>query len=421
MKPIIKVENLSKQYRIGIREPHYATLREALVRAVRSPFRRLMQNGHETTEVVWALKDVGFEVNAGELVGVIGRNGAGKSTLLKVLSRITEPTTGQVELYGRVGSLLEVGTGFHGELSGRENIYLNGAILGMKRREIDRKFDEIVAFAEVDKFLDTPVKHYSSGMYMRLAFAVAAHLQPEILLVDEILAVGDVVFQKKCLGKMGEVAKQGRTILFVSHNMGAVQQLTQTCLLLNNGNLICKGPTPEVIDEYLKASMEQSTSVYNVEHVPRRNPDLHRQVQFISLELEDYPTKLVPADTDIHIRIVVRGNETIEKFRFSMTIFKIDGTPVGTLFGSESLSIKKGEMATYRLGLRDLGLAQGVYYCNLATGRGNPHVGFSDFDNVQDVLHFEIMASEGADGTRAVWHSSFGPIRFKELSASRIL
>src|SRR5262245_12141023 len=225
MRPIIRVENLSKQYRIGARQTPYLTLRESIINAARSPLNWFRRNGHPEDNTIWALKDVNFEVKPGEVVGVIGRNGAGKSTLLKILSRITEPTTGQVDLYGRVGSLLEVGTGFHVELSGRENIYLNGAILGMKRNEIDHRFDEIVAFAEIEKFIDTPVKHYSSGMYMRLAFAVAAHLEPEVLLVDEVLAVGDSSFQKKCLGKMQEVGQAGRTIFFVSHNMAAIQNL----------------------------------------------------------------------------------------------------------------------------------------------------------------------------------------------------
>jgi lipopolysaccharide transport system ATP-binding protein len=207
-------------------------------------------DGRGEAETVWALKDVSFEVQPGEVLGIIGRNGAGKSTLLKILSRITEPTTGRAELYGRIGSLLEVGTGFHPELTGRENIFLNGAVLGMKRTEIARKFDEIVAFAEIDKFLDTPVKHYSSGMYLRLAFAVAAHLDPEILLVDEVLAVGDAAFQKKCLGKMGNVAREGRTILFVSHNLAAVQSLCDTGLVLTQGVAEFFGPVGEAIQHY---------------------------------------------------------------------------------------------------------------------------------------------------------------------------
>jgi lipopolysaccharide transport system ATP-binding protein len=265
---VIRVDNLSKLYKIGKRE-EYSTLRDAIARSFSNSFRFVKRLKPDTQNLtpnrkhpkpdtqdltpnsIWALKDVSFEIKCGEVVGIIGRNGAGKSTLLKILSRITEPTEGYAEIRGRVGSLLEVGTGFHPELSGRENIYLNGAILGMKKAEIERKFDEIVAFAEVEKFIDTPVKHYSSGMYVRLAFAVAAHLEPEILLVDEVLAVGDVQFQKKCLGKMGDVAKEGRTVLFVSHNMGAIRGLCESAFLLNNGKLILKDNAENVVHLYL--------------------------------------------------------------------------------------------------------------------------------------------------------------------------
>jgi lipopolysaccharide transport system ATP-binding protein len=256
MKPIIQVEGVSKQYRLGARRAAYGTLRDSLTSVARTPLRYLTRREGtpgDNDNTLWALKDVNFEVQPGEVVGIVGRNGAGKSTLLKILSRITDPTTGRVALYGRVGSLLEVGTGFHPELSGRENIYLNGAILGMARTEIERKFDEIVEFAEVEKFVETPVKHYSSGMYLRLAFAVAAHLEPEILVVDEVLAVGDAQFQKKCLGKMSEVARHGRTVLFVSHNMAAVNQLCSHSIMLANGKVAASGNTPDVIAEYLKS------------------------------------------------------------------------------------------------------------------------------------------------------------------------
>ena len=251
MKPIIKVENLSKQYNLGGRQNQHSTLRESLVETVRQPFKTLLRNVTNNKNTFWALKDVNFEVMPGEVVGIIGRNGAGKSTLLKILSRITKPTAGKIELHGRIASLLEVGTGFHSELSGRENIFLNGAILGMKREEIIKKFDEIIAFAEVEKFLDTPVKHYSSGMYVRLAFAVAAHLEPEILVVDEVLAVGDAEFQKKCLGKMDEVSKGGRTILFVSHQMGTIAQLCQRAILLEQGKIAMDDKTGVVIEQYV--------------------------------------------------------------------------------------------------------------------------------------------------------------------------
>jgi lipopolysaccharide transport system ATP-binding protein len=249
----IRVEHLSKQYKVGVvrqRRQRYETLRDQLVKTLRSPFR---SNGrpHSKADMFWALQDVSFEVKPGQALGIIGRNGSGKSTLLKILSRITEPTTGFAEIRGRVGSLLEVGTGFHPELTGRENIYLNAAILGMRRAEIRHKFDEIVDFAEVEKFIDTPVKHYSSGMYVRLAFAVAAHLEPEILLVDEVLAVGDAAFQRKCLGKMEDVAKGGRTVLFVSHNMGAVETLCSHGVHLEQGTMAFQGPVRQAVSHYL--------------------------------------------------------------------------------------------------------------------------------------------------------------------------
>jgi lipopolysaccharide transport system ATP-binding protein len=255
--PAIRVEHLSKQYHIGGPQARYRTFRDSAMEFIKSPLKKIVPTKDQT---IWALRDVSFELQPGEVVGVIGRNGAGKSTLLKLLSHITNPTEGEIEIYGRVGSLLEVGTGFHPELTGRDNIYLNGAILGMKRWEIDRKFDEIVGFSEIEKFLDTPAKHYSSGMYMRLAFAVAAHLEPEILLVDEVLAVGDVEFQKKCLGKMGEVAKEGRTVLFVSHNMAAIKKLCQRAILLQGGNIIQNDDAIDVVTHYLDTEKNSSSA-----------------------------------------------------------------------------------------------------------------------------------------------------------------
>ena len=255
MKPMIKVENLSKQYHIGRREAPYQTLRETLSKAIHVPLKRPRHNEHPKAEMVWALKDVSFEVQQGEVVGIVGRNGSGKSTLLKVLSRITEPTKGRVELYGRTRSLLEVGTGFHPELTGRENVYLNGAILGMGRAETARKFDQIVVFSEVERFIDTPVKYYSSGMYLRLAFAVAAHLEPEILIVDEVLAVGDASFQRKCLDKMRDVSEKGRTVLFVSHDMSAITRLCPRTVLLNDGKVVQDGPSDQVVSSYLSSDL----------------------------------------------------------------------------------------------------------------------------------------------------------------------
>jgi lipopolysaccharide transport system ATP-binding protein len=261
----IKVKGLSKRYRIGVEEEQHDTLFGALASWVKSPaenyrrVKRLSSFGkNEADDIIWALKDVSFEVERGEVVGVIGRNGAGKSTLLKILSHITEPTSGYAKIRGRVSSLLEVGTGFHDELTGRENVYLNGTILGMSKAEVDRKFDEIVAFSGVEKFIDTPVKRYSSGMKVRLAFAVAAHLEPEILLIDEVLAVGDVEFQKKCLGKMREVTREGRTVLFVSHDMGAIQNLCPRTILLGDGSIEIDDATEAVLGRYLTTSDEKS-------------------------------------------------------------------------------------------------------------------------------------------------------------------
>jgi len=260
----IRINDLSKQYRIGTQQPRYKTIRETLTNHIAAPLRKVRESlkGHygkiKADERIWALNNVSFEIRRGEVIGVIGRNGAGKTTLLKILSRITEPTEGRVEIHGSVGALLEVGTGFHPELTGRENIYLNGSIFGMKKREIDKKFDEIVTFAETERFLDTPIKRYSSGMRMRLAFAVAAHLEPEILLVDEVLAVGDVAFQKKCMGKMKDVAKEGRTVLFVSHNMSAINQLCNRCILLDDGKKIVDSTTQKAIETYLSHDGEDS-------------------------------------------------------------------------------------------------------------------------------------------------------------------
>ncbi len=261
VQPIISVEHIGKAYKLGLREEMYPTFREAIVGAATAPLRRFrhLGVGGNQDDMFWALRDVSFDVHQGEVVGIIGRNGAGKSTLLKVLSRITEPTAGRAVLRGRVASLLEVGTGFHPELTGRENIYLNGSILGMKKLEIDRKFDEIVAFAEVEKFLDTPVKRYSSGMYVRLAFAVAAHLEPEILIVDEVLAVGDAQFQRKCLGKMHDVAERdGRTVLFVSHNLGAIRSLCASCMNIEQGRIVNSGDVDDVITTYLEGNNDGS-------------------------------------------------------------------------------------------------------------------------------------------------------------------
>jgi lipopolysaccharide transport system ATP-binding protein len=283
----IRVEGLGKRYRIGAAAERHDNVRDALTAAVMAPLRNLIQlrrlsrfDAGEAENIVWALNDVSFDVKHGEVLGIIGRNGAGKSTLLKVLSRITEPTTGRVQMHGRVGALLEVGTGFHPELTGRENVYLNGSILGMDKRYIDSKFAEIVEFSGVERFIDTPVKRYSSGMYLRLAFSVAAHLEPEILVVDEVLAVGDAEFQKKCLGKMGEVAGDGRTVLFVSHNLAAVDTLCTTAMVLSGGNVVAQGAVPECLAVYAK-SIASHTVVADLEQrQDRRGSGAVRMTEF---------------------------------------------------------------------------------------------------------------------------------------------
>lgn len=303
MNPIIRVENVSKMYRLGAaRRTAQTTLREVIAGAVRAPLDAFRRRGETARpDTLWALSDVSFEVAPGEVVGIIGRNGAGKSTLLKILSRITEPTAGSAELYGRASSLLEVGTGFHPELTGRENIFLNGAILGMKRGDIKRRFDQIVAFAEVERFVDTQIKHYSSGMHMRLAFAVAAHLEPEILIVDEVLAVGDAQFQKKCLGKMDTVAKEGRTILFVSHNMAAVGNLCGRGLVLERGRVAYVGTQTEAVAHYLTNCRAEAGSLRD-----RTDRAGDGQMRVVALEVKDTQGRLLDVaasgqDVDIYL------------------------------------------------------------------------------------------------------------------------
>jgi lipopolysaccharide transport system ATP-binding protein len=279
--PAIRVSHLSKQYKLGGPQEPYQTLRDTIVDSLKAPFKAFHRNPPK--EGFWALKNVSFDVNQGEVVGIIGRNGAGKSTLLKILSRITSPTEGIIELHGRVGSLLEVGTGFHQELTGRENIFLSGSILGMKKSEIQEKFDEIVKFAEIKTFIDTPVKRYSSGMYVRLAFAVAAYLDPEILIVDEVLAVGDIAFQKKCLGKMGEIAKGGRTVLFVSHNMGAIRSLCGSAIWLDNGQIVKEGASDEVVRSYEES---QTNHLNATPYIIERSPDDMKRFKFYVSRIE---------------------------------------------------------------------------------------------------------------------------------------
>ena len=328
MSTVIKVENLSKHYRLGLIGGK--TLHDDLnrwwarVRKQPDPLLKIGQEDRQNGngEYIWALRDINFEVQQGEIVGIIGRNGAGKSTLLKILSRITAPTSGQVKVKGRIASLLEVGTGFHPELTGRENIYLNGAILGMKKAEIDRKFDEIVAFAEVEKFIDTPVKRYSSGMYVRLAFAVAAHLEPEILVVDEVLAVGDGAFQKKCLGKMGEVAKEGRTVLFVSHNMAAIQGLCSKCLLFNSGQLASEGASQDIVEQYLTNGLFDTPTLLE----KRKDRQGSGEIRFLEVSIRSAKGQAIDLavsgqDIDIVVSYSSREDRPIRRLDIHITFY----------------------------------------------------------------------------------------------------
>lgn len=324
---VIRVENLGKRYRIGVPEKHSHSLRESLMSFAGAPFRHLRHSLRkpEAEEIIWALRHVSFEVKRGDVVGIIGRNGAGKSTLLKILTRITEPTEGEAKVRGRVGSLLAVGTGFHPELTGRQNTYLNGAILGMKKAEIDRKFDEIVTFSELERFIDTPVKRYSTGMFVRLAFAVAAHLEPEILLVDEVLAVGDAAFQKKCLNKMGDVSREGRTILFVSHNLEAIRRLCQRTMLVDNGHILLDGSSDTTIFTYLSRGREQRLGVvhYDSATAPGDNYVCLRSIRLV--DHKGHTATIFKVNEGLSVEIEFTVFRSISNFHTYIRVLTEDG------------------------------------------------------------------------------------------------
>lgn len=397
---VITVENLSKRYLVGHqsrRRESYTALRDVIGQEMRNFARkavdlargRLIVQGDDIEEF-WALKNVNFEIKRGEVVGIIGRNGAGKSTLLKILSRITEPTAGRVVLQGRVASLLEVGTGFHPELTGRENIFLNGAILGMTQREIKRKFDEIVAFAEVEQFLDTPVKRYSSGMYVRLAFAVAAHLEPEILVVDEVLSVGDAEFQKKCLGKMDDISrKEGRTVLYVTHNMEAILKFCSRSILLKSGRVVASGEVRKVVTGYLETKL--SESVVDLRVKPR-NWQLPRRTQLIQIRASgDQKTWSVPFGQQLVFDVSIDSQLQASDIELGIALFTVTGLEfaswTNTCSGTK-LPIYPGENV-FRLEYMDLDLLPGQYFLGigLRTDRG-----FEDY--VSEAVSFEILMSE---------------------------
>jgi lipopolysaccharide transport system ATP-binding protein len=387
----IRVEAISKYYRIGERDP-YRMLRDVLVRFVSSQARRIgsrlvgaspASDSDRNQSDFWALKDVSFEVREGEALGIIGRNGAGKSTLLKILSRITLPTRGRAHMYGRLASLLEVGTGFHPELTGRDNIYLNGAILGMRRAEIERKFDEIVSFAEVERFIDTPVKHYSSGMYLRLAFAVAAHLEPEILLVDEVLAVGDIAFQKKCLGKMDDVAKQGRTILFVSHNWQAIAQLTHRSVLLSDGQLLFDGPTAQALEKYRDSS---GTGTHNSTYYQAHANVQHNHLAWVAVQTSIRPGLHRWGDP-IRFDFGLKITEPMEGLCFSFYIVNEFGEQVCHFWMLNSDMLRTSEPRTFVLhcNIPKFRLYMGSYTITTWVFRGE-----TDFDSLKGICPFDV-------------------------------
>lgn len=412
---VIRVEGLGKKYVIGheAEREKYIALRDVIARAGKNAWRKLhdMVRGHaiivgDTTEDFWALKDVSFEVKRGEVLGIIGRNGAGKSTLLKILSRITEPTEGRVTIEGRVASLLEVGTGFHPELTGRENIYLNGAILGMTRTEIKRKFDEIVAFSEVEKFLDTPVKRYSSGMYVRLAFAVAAHLEPEILVVDEVLAVGDAEFQKKCLGKIGEIAEQdGRTVLFVSHNMAAVRALCNQVFLLKGGRLAGRASAAEAISQYLNNTGRSLTTSDGFDRPHWAQPWIQR-IETRNTRLE--PTTAFQFCEDIVIDVAIQSPDG-----------KLLPHPVlGVIVRTEQYQAITGISTRISGYVLNAQVEQGIYRCtikspNLIYGLYSLELWLqSDLQNVDMVIASGLVQIVSTDiyGTGVFPDSAHGPV-----------
>ena len=411
MRPIIRVEQLGKLYHLGARANLRPTMREALVGRFRRPF---SQRAPATKDLLWALKDVGFEVAQGEIVGVIGRNGAGKSTLLKILARIIKPTSGRADIFGRVGSLLELGTGFHPDLSGRENIYLNGVMLGMKQREIARRFDEIVAFADIERFLDTPVKHYSSGMYLRLAFAVAAHLDTEILLLDEVLAVGDVAFQKKCLGKMKQASRNGRTALFVSHNMDAIQQMCGRVLLIQSGAIGEEDEPQAAIARYLDDALHAQDGDIDLSNHPSRLPKCTPTIQGLTLSAGDGrpTTRFLPGDV-MTVEMLIEPKDRISEPRLAVAIEDHTGrriTTAASYFQQSSLPDIDAP-SRFRCTLPPLRLGEGRYLLSVSVA--NKYQGM--IDGLHNAVWFEVVWRNSFGNGETYLSSVYGPILTSSL------
>jgi len=386
----VQVEGIGKQYQLGLRETQNQTFREALIDLATAPVRRLRHlSGHShEDDSFWALKDVAFDVPEGEVLGIIGHNGAGKSTLLKILSRITEPTEGRATIHGRVASLLEVGTGFHNELTGRENIYLNGAILGMSKAEIDRKFDEIVDFSGVEKFLDTPIKRYSSGMKVRLAFSVAAHLEPEILIIDEVLAVGDAEFQSKCLGKMNDVAQSGRTVLFVSHNMAAVETLCTRCILLSRGSVAATGTSSDIISNHLHQEVDSAGAVDLRSHSGRDGAGHAWMTMFRILDQEGRTTPHVGLGENVRFEVDIDPATPMRSARMAIRFFSSAGHRITTCHTEYQHPgiLEIGRPMTLVCEMSDCRLAPGRYHIDLQLDESRHRV-----DHVKTAAAFDVV------------------------------
>lgn len=414
----IRIEDLGKQYLVGGASSPYHTLRENIMQLIarrgRWASRRPSVPGITEAKTIWALRHVSFDVQEGDVIGIVGRNGAGKSTLLKILSRIIRPTEGYAEIHGRAATLLEVGAGFHRELTGRENIYLSGAILGMKAAEIQRKFGEIVAFAELERFVDTPVKHYSSGMYVRLAFAVAAHLEPDILLIDEVLAVGDAAFQKKCLERMGEIARGGRTILFVSHNLGAVTALCNKAIYLANGSVKAIGQAVYPVNAYLEELFVRK----GADLVQLRQPGLGKEIRFRDIRLMSGTSGNLLFGEPIKFALSIESDSDLKDLSIASSIFSTSGTCVGTLFTQGKFSIKAREKLNLDLTVSGTNLAPGAYYAGFSVGWGGADVLRTDLDVVIGIPSFHVLPASNNDLRVSHWSSGWGGVVFKETELS---
>ncbi len=423
MPTAIEFNNISKIYRLGL--VGTGTLSHDLkrwwtmnVRGKEDPYLTIGETNDRSTkgdsEYVWALRDIDFKVEQGDVVGIIGKNGAGKSTLLKILSKVTAPTTGTIRARGRIGSLLEVGTGFHPEMTGRENIYMNGAILGMSKQEITKKLDEIIDFSGCERYIDTPVKRYSSGMMVRLGFAVAAHLDPEILVVDEVLAVGDAEFQKKAIGKMQDVSRgEGRTVLFVSHNMGSIRQLCKKGVVLENGKIIKQDTADAAVDFYLNHSQMAKTNSLVYIDDSSRDKGHSKEIEFISFELNNSDA-VYSSFEPIILKIHLRAHKSHQDCRINCTIWDAEGAPVGSVVSFDGFDIQSGEEKTLEYTIKNPGLANGMYTFSFSVGTGDATMGLTLYDAARNFITFEIDRIDNGK-YYALWKRAWGNIYLQSM------